>query len=404
MKAMTCPMKMAVVGAGPVGLALALQVSRLLPVAEVTLFDGRAQEPSADADPRTLALSLGSIQALQRLRVWADIAPQARAIREVRVSQQSPALLSWLPGTGSEPMLRLRAEDEGVEQLGAVAHYGAIVGPLQAAWLDACQREPQRLCSRFETRVNALKPRGHTVEVDAGVVDTFDLAVVAEGGLFVNRPRPAWSRSYAQTAWVGEVTLEGSDPGVAHERFTPHGPVALLPLPDRPDGAQRAALVWCVRSDDDPVRALDSEQRRAVLDTLFAPGTGRIAAVSSLRSFDLKLSAERHLVEGRTVRIGNAAQTLHPVAGQGLNLGLRDAHALATRLARGDDVEQALSGLQAQRALDRWAMLAATDFLAQSFTWQGPGLNTLRGLGLAALQMTRPLRSRLAWHMMFGTR
>ena len=117
--------------------------------------------------------------------------------------------------------------------------------------------------------------------------------------------------------------------GVAYERFTRHGPAALLPLKDG-----RAGLVWCVDSRDDPVKELDDAQRVAVLNTIFHPRTPRLAALSPLKAFPLGLSAERTLTDGRTVRIGNAAQTLHPVAGQGLNLGMRDAFELVRSLAR----------------------------------------------------------------------
>jgi 2-octaprenyl-6-methoxyphenol hydroxylase len=104
------------------------------------------------------------------------------------------------------------------------------------------------------------------------------------------------------------------------------------------------------------------------------------------------------------VRIGNAAQTLHPVAGQGLNLGLRDAWALVQALHTQSDVAAALRRLEWQRAPDRWSMIAATDFLARSFTWSWPGIDTARGLGLAALQSLGPVRSALARQMMFGGR
>jgi len=398
------PLTLAIVGAGPVGLALALQVSRLRPGARVTVFDARPVDAPLEADARTLALSLGSVQALQRLGVWPRIAVSAAPIRAVHVSQQRPALLGLPFGASREPALHIRAEDEGVPQLGAVAGYGAIVGPLQAEWLAACAREPERLSSRYGTAVQAAKPVPGGVEIDADVVDTFDLAVIAEGGLYADQERKTLSHRYGQTAWVGEVTLEGGTRGVAYERFTPNGPAALLPLPDGANGTHRAALVWCVRSDDDPVLPLDDAQRRTVLDSVFAPGTGRIASVSALKAFPLGLNAEHRLVQGRTVRIGNAAQTLHPVAGQGLNLGLRDAHELAAALAQAADLDATLARLQRQRTLDRWAVIAGTDFLARSFTWQWPGLNTLRGLGLAALQAAAPLKSQLARQMMFGTR
>jgi len=104
------------------------------------------------------------------------------------------------------------------------------------------------------------------------------------------------------------------------------------------------------------------------------------------------------------VRIGNAAQTLHPVAGQGLNLGLRDAAELVNLLRAGGDTDAALRRLEWQRGPDRWALIATTDFLARSFTWTLPGAGAARGLGLAALQALPPLKSLLARQMMFGRR
>jgi 2-octaprenyl-6-methoxyphenol hydroxylase len=393
------PFRLAIVGAGPVGLALGLQAAQALPDAHITVFDARALSQAVDSDPRTLALSLGSVQALERLGLWAEIAVRSAPISAVHVSQQTPLFL-----LGKEPSLHIHAQDEGVAQLGAVASYGAIVAPLQAAWLASCEREPQRLHHQFGTRVKALKAVGDGVEIDADIADVFDLAVIAEGGIFGQQSSKPWTRPYGQTAWVGEVTIEGGTPGVAYERFTPHGPAALLPLPDTPQGQQRGALVWCVNSAHDPVRQLNAQQRLAVLNTVFAPNTGRITTVSTLKEFALGLRVEPRVVQGRVVRIGNAAQTLHPVAGQGLNLGLRDAHVLCNALRSAQPIQTILAGIAHQRLLDRWAMIAATDFLARSFTWQLPGLGTLRGLALAGLQMAKPVKSMLARQMMFGTR
>jgi 2-octaprenyl-6-methoxyphenol hydroxylase len=287
--------------------------------------------------------------------------------------------------------------------LGAVLSYGHIVAPLQAAWLTACAREPQRLRSRFGTPVAGLKDAAGAVEVDAGIAERFELAVVAEGGVFADQARKAIAHDYRQTAWVGQVTIEGGSPGTAFERFTREGPVALLPL--KRDGAvQRAALVWCVPTDDDPVAALSDAQRLTVLASIFHPAVGRLTGITPLKHFALGLNAERTLVEGRTVRIGNAAQTLHPVAGQGLNLGLRDAFELVRSLAAGSDVTSVLRRLEWRRAPDRWSTIATTDFLARSFAWQLPGLGAARGAGLAALQALGPLKSALARQMMFGSR
>ena len=407
-------LKLAVIGAGPVGLALALHAAAALPQDQITLFDARPIDKDVSGDPRTLALSLGSVQLLQRLGAWR--AESAQEIAEVHVSQDAPSLLGALARRFGEPALTIRAIDEAVPMLGAVMSYGALVAPLQAVWLEAQARAPERLFNRFGSNVTALKkleaPRG--VEVDSSIAETerFDLAVVAEGGVFASAAksdllagarRPGLRHDYGQTAWVGIATFAGGDPagtgGVAYERFTRHGPAALLPLKDG-----RAGLVWCVDSGDDPVKALDDAQRVAVLNTIFHPRTPRLASVSPLKAFALGLSAERTLTDGRTVRIGNAAQTLHPVAGQGLNLGMRDAFELVRCLAKQRDVDAVLRRLEWQRAPDRWAMIAATDFLARSFTWVVPGAATARGAGLFALQALAPVKSAIARRMMFGSR
>lgn len=393
---------LAVVGAGPVGLALALLAARLLPAAQITVFDARPADHDISADPRTLALSLGSVQLLQRLDVWP--AEQAQPILNVHVSQAPPTLR----GVHLVPEVRLSARDENVPMLGAVLSYGQIVTPLQRAWASLCAAHPARCAMRFGTPVVAVKDVPGGVEIDAGVAEVFDLAVIAEGGVFAEQARKSVTRNYQQTAWVGTLTLDDSaGAGSAFERFTRHGPVALLPLPRHATdaaGTRRASLVWCVPSNDDPVAELNDAQRLAVLRTLLPEAAGQLLAIAPLKHFALGLNAERTLVHGRQVRIGNAAQTLHPVAGQGLNLGLRDAFALVQTLRDHADPDAALGRVEWARAPDRWRMIAATDFLARSFTWQWPGLPALRGLGLAVLQALPPVKSALARQMMFGRR
>jgi len=442
---------LAVVGAGPVGLALALLVARRCPQWQVSLFDARPLEADVSRDSRTLALALGSVQLLRQLGAWPDQGTQA--ICEVQVSQEAPAVAL----AGSKPEVRIRAQDLGVPELGAVMAYGALVPALQSAWQAEQARQPRRLHHRFGHPVQALKvvrsmgnagasaSAVHRVEVDAGCAETFDLAVVAEGGVFTRnaaKPEldivdeaqapgpdngggwPAWlsrwnrhqlRHDYGQTAWVGTVDLAGGTPGLAVERFTRQGPVALLPLPslpvstDRANTAIRASLVWCVDAREDPVAPLSDAQRAAVLNSLLPEAVGRIQRISPLKSFPLGLQAQTSLVRSDClVRIGNAAQTLHPVAGQGLNLGLRDAYALAERLRgaqrRGQSLADVLSRVHWARAADRWSMIAATDFLARSFTWSLPGAATARALGLLAVEHLPGLKPALARQMMFGRR
>ena len=399
------PLKIGIVGAGPAGLALALLAARRLPQADITIFDARPVDKDVSDDPRALAMSLGSVQMLQRLNAWP--AEHTQAITEVLVSQAPPTLQRH----GLPAELRLRASDMGTDMLGAVLHYGTLVTAMQQVWLAAQAQAPQRLHNRFGAPVRAIKSvqDGQRIEIDAQTVETFDLAVVAEGGVFADQARKALSHDYQQTAWVGRVGLSGATPGRAVERFTRDGPVALLPLPGPSRDSQgllNAALVWCIPSHDDPVAGLGDTQRIAVLNARLPAAAGRVAWISPLKQFALGLNAERSLVEGRLVRIGNAAQTLHPVAGQGLNLGLRDAHALvqALREAEGQTMERTLRQVELSRAPDRWSMIATTDFLARSFTWRWPGLPALRGLGLAALAAAPPLQRALAKQMMFGRR
>lgn len=441
--------RLAIIGAGPVGLALALLMARRCPQWSVSLYDARPLQADVGSDPRTLALSLGSVQLLRQLRAWPPAAWQS--IQEVRVSQEAAALAAFEP----RPQVSIRATELGVEALGAVLSYGALVPALQRQWEAEVLAQPARLHHRFGHPVAGLKivdgPNGPAdaaqVEVDCANAERFDLAVVAEGGVFMRGTAkaelaidsarhtagastavPGWVKAwvdrslthdYGQTAWVGTVGLSGAQPGVAIERFTRQGPVALLPLPAAPDpalaqadalaGVQRASLVWCVNAQDDPVPTLDDAQRMALLNTLLPADCGRIERLGPLKSFALGLQAQTTLVrEGCLVRIGNAAQTLHPVAGQGLNLGLRDAYALVEQLQHSGRTAQAwaqaLQRVQWSRAADRWSMIAATDFLARSFTWSLPGAASARALGLMAVERLPGLKPLLARRMMFGQR
>ncbi|MEY4766992.1 MAG: hypothetical protein RI907_3665 [Pseudomonadota bacterium] len=439
------PWHVAIVGAGPAGLSLALMAAQAWPQARITVLDARAASQDFSRDGRTLALSLGTVHSLSQMGVWPQVEASGAAIREVHVSQQQPTL-GW-PGAG-QPEVRITADDMGQRCLGSVVSYGALVMPLQARWLalvtgSAPLADGQaRLAMRFDTRVQGLSVQDGAVVLrtttgaaaDAPITEErVDLAVVAEGGVFADQPKLQWpqgvSRDYAQSAWVGQVSLADDAPvGVAFERFTPSGPAALLPLPDGPLGAptvqgptvRRAALVWCVPQADDQVAGLDDAQRVTLLNTLFHERVGRVTGVSALKCFPLGLNAHHRLVEdGAVVRIGNAAQTLHPVAGQGFNLGMRDVQVLlqamadagVDRLAAQGEFDEArrmqgaaLRRFEMKRQPDRLLLVGATDFLALSFTWPAPALATLRGWGLGLMQMARPVRQGLARAMMFGRR
>jgi 2-octaprenyl-6-methoxyphenol hydroxylase len=383
----TNTLDIAIVGAGPVGLAFACACADALPRARLQLFDALPIDGQPRQDGRTLALSLGSIHWLRRLGAWPE--GEAEPMQEVSVSQISPGRAE----------VRLRARELGMPMLGAVLGYPALQLGLQRAWLR--RAADARLGTRAETRVAALKPLSDGgVELDAGVAERFDLVVLAEGGLFSEQASKPWHRDYAQTAWVGTVLLGQDWPrGLAVERFTRDGPLAVLPLPDEA-GQRRAALVWCT-APDESAEALSLARLRALLPRGAQAVDGFAAP---LKPFALGLNAEPQPLQGRVLRIGNAAQTLHPVAGQGLNLGLRDAHELVSQLRDGGDLDAALRRCARRRQPDRYALLATTDLLARVFAIDAAPLSLAREAGLRLLQAVPPLRHGLARQLMFGWR
>lgn len=372
----------AICGAGPVGLALAsFLVRRGMPGPRIALIDGKSLG-QAISDPRSIALSWGSVQLLDEVGAW-PLA--ATAIHQIHVSR-----------SGQLGRSLMDRRDHGVEALGYVTRYGAVVDAL------ARRCEQAGVAVLRPARVQSLdeQPDAALLQLDDGSHVRARVAVQAEGGIFGQQEHRVKSRDYEQTAVIARVTSDAPIPHRAFERFTDEGPLALLPE-DGPDGHQYA-LVWCVR----PERAasiinLDDATFLTQLGKAFGSRLGKFTKVSPRVSFPLGLNAEPRAT-ARTVAIGNAAQTLHPVAGQGLNLGLRDAAVLARQLARSQD-SAAIARFQEERQQDRRLTIGLTDTMARAFVGAGP-LQPLLGLGLAALDLTRPARTLLADLMMFGRR
>ena len=372
----------AICGAGPVGLALAaFLVRRGVPGARIALIDGKSLG-QAISDPRSIALSWGSVQLLDEVGAWPL---PATAIHQIHVSRRGQLGRSLMDRS-----------DHGVEALGYVTRYGAVVDALarrcEAAGVAVLR--PARVQSLEET------PDGALLALDDGRTLRAQVAVQAEGGIFGQQDGRARSRDYEQTAVIARVT---SDAPIAHrafERFTDEGPLALLPE-DGADGHQYA-LVWCVRPElSAGILDLDDTRFLQQLGEAFGTRLGTFTKVSPRVAFPLGLNAEARAT-ARTVAIGNAAQTLHPVAGQGLNLGLRDAAVLARQLARGAN-SAAIGRFLEERTQDRQLTIGLTDTMARAFTASKP-LQPLLGLGLAALDLARPARTLLADLMMFGRR
>lgn len=378
----TYDVDVAICGAGPVGLALAgFLVRRGIAGARIALIDGKSLG-QVISDPRSIALSWGSAQLLQEVGAW-PLA--ATPIHEIHVSRR-----------GQLGRSLMQREDHDVPALGYVTRYGAVVDALAKVGEQAgvLMLRPARVTSLDE------QPDAALLLLDDGSTVRARVAVQAEGGLFGTQDQRARSRDYEQSAVIARVTTALPIAHRAFERFTDEGPLALLPE-DGVDGHQYA-LVWCMRPERaQAILALDDTRFLTQLGEAFGARLGAFTKVSPRSAFPLGLNAEARAT-ARTVAIGNAAQTLHPVAGQGLNLGLRDAAVLARQLARGTDAE-AIARFTQDRTVDRGTTIGLTDTMARAFTIPGP-LQPLLGLGLAALDLTRPARTLLADLMMFGRR
>ncbi|HWI15380.1 MAG TPA: FAD-dependent monooxygenase [Burkholderiales bacterium] len=378
-----------IVGGGPVGaaLALALQPSGL----DVLSLEARTPEAAAlVADDRPLALSHGSRLILERLDVWGALV-SATPITRIHVSQ-----------AGGFGRVLLDAHDEGLPAYGYVVPYAELLRALTQA---AQQRVPRY---RLGARVTGIAGEGASAVVeyarDSGLTDTASapLAVVADGGSLVAGVDMR-SRDYGQTAVTARVRAELAHGGTAYERFTRHGPLALLPM------GRDMALIWTTT----PERAveLSALNERGFLAALQGEFGGRLGAFVSAKGrslYPLTLKYARHIVLPRTILIGNAAQTLHPVAGQGFNLGLRDAWELGEELTACEPEwlvqPEMLERVRRHRQIDRAASIRFTDTLVRVFSNDVTPARWARGAALAALDQLPPLKSFLARRMTFGAR
>ena len=375
-----------IAGAGPVGgaLALALRSTGL----KLAVLDTRQAAVRHD-DPRPLALSHGTRLLLERLDLWQALAP-VTPITRIHVSQR-----------GGFGRVELDAAATGWPALGYVLDYSTLAATmadaLHGAW-RAC------LTAGAVTRVR--------IEADAALVDfevngiprqcSARLVVVADGGAGLDAAEMR-TVDYRQMAVTARVTSAVAHRNVAYERFTPEGPLALLPAGDE------IALVWAMAPERAQQLCVAPEPAfLAELQQAFGDRLGRFTAVTRRAAFPLVLKVARDAAAARTVRIGNAAQTLHPVAGQGLNLGLRDAWELAAELqrCRPDDIGTAglLRHYAARRRLDRSGGIWFTHNLVRIFSSDLAPVRLARGLGLAALAAVPPAQDFLVRRMLFGAR
>jgi 2-octaprenyl-6-methoxyphenol hydroxylase len=372
-----------IVGGGPVGAAAALALGgRGLAVG---LVEARAPQV-AQADPRPIALSHGSRLILERLGVWERLQP-ATPIERIHISQR-----------GGFGRAQLDAAEAGLPALGYVVDYGALAGVLAGAL------ESRDDCHVIRAAVNTVHGGQDAAQVgiasEAGQVSA-RLIVLAEGGALTAARMQ--TRDYNQSVVTARVASAAPHRNVAYERFTPQGPLALLPMDER------LALVWTTT----PARAqqlceLSDPEFLVALQEAFGSRLGAFSQTSARTSFPLVLRVAGRMTEPRMVALGNAAQTLHPVAGQGLNLGLRDAWELAetVRACDRDGLGTAaqLQTYESRRRIDRGSGIRFTDALVRLFSNDIAPLRLARGLGLAALGAAPPVKDFVVRRMTFGTR
>lgn len=373
-----------VVGGGPVGLSAALAMS--LQHLSVQVLEAQAE--SGGRDPRVLALSYGARLILERLGAWAHIAAP-NPIRTVHVSQR-----------GRFGHARLHAEDLGVDALGYVVAQADLTQALRrrthAAGIESISgAHVTRLEERSGMAVVHFEHAGRERELCGEVV------VQADGGPSLIDGARAAEHQYGQFAVVAGVRCERAARDCAYERFTGRGPIALLPF----DGHH--ALIWTVPEDEaSTLLALDDAAFERALADRYGERIGRVQLLGPRASFRLVLRFAHRAVGERHVLIGNAAQTLHPVAGQGFNIGLRDAFELAQALAEavhhGHDLLAALRGYRSRRRLDRAGGTLFTDFLVRVFSNDDPLLGALRSAGLFAFDAAEPAKRFLMRRMIFG--
>src|SRR6202011_1413597 len=373
----------AIIGGGMVGASLAVALAGT--GVSTMLVEGTApgSKTQPSFDDRTTALGNASRRIFQGLGVWERLAPEAAAIRTIHVSD-----------AGRFGFARLNAAEQGIDALGYVVP-NRVIGAALWEKLQGAKDVLLRVPARPE-RVE-ISDHGVTFALADESV-TARLVVAADGAHSVVRAVAgieADVEDYDQIAIVANVAADRPHDGTAYERFTQSGPLAVLPLDDGSHG-----LIWtCNPERATEVMSFDDATYLRELQARFGWRAGRFVRAGTRASYPLKLTRAVATVAARTVLIGNAAQALHPVAGQGFNLGLRDAAMLAEVIAnaQGDaGAAQLLRRFEQWRAHDRSGVVHFTDALVKLFADARPGVGLLRNLGLLMFDLVPPAKSALA--------
>ena len=393
-----------IVGGGMVGISLALLLAqqkrwKVLVLESQPINQGETPQYSPSFDARSTALSWSSRCVFEKMGIWQKIHQQAQAISSIHVSDR-----------GHIGMTRLNAEEANVDALGYV---------VENSWLGSVlmqQLTEEDISLKGAVKITSLEPKAQSMELaiesdgQQQLINS-QLLVVADGGdsacakmLGIQQH----SKAYDHSAIIANISLDQPHNKVAYERFTNQGPMALLPLTDYKN-SHRCALVWTQPSDKaDELMASDDSVFLSQLQTDFGHRLGQFKQVGERVSYPLALTTSEEQVRRRLVVVGNAAHSLHPVAGQGFNLSLRDIECLSQCLANQPSKTDAgelgpLLNYQHQREKDQRNTLIFTDNLIKLFGLSSSLVALGRNSGLLMMDLIPTLRNQFA-HFGMGTK
>jgi 2-octaprenyl-6-methoxyphenol hydroxylase len=365
------------------------------------------QTPKLTFDSRVLALSHGSAEYLKSLHVWQDIAPHAAPIKNIHISDR-----------GYYGKARLAAKDHQVSALGYVVEM-SILGQAflsKLTQLQSLQKNAQKLsdetvkqnitwfCPDHITDIN-WQQDSVKIRLNSSLQLSASLLLACDGGQSTCRQFAniaSTTKPYEQCALIANVSMAKPHQDIAFERFTESGPIAILPLTDNGKDSHKCSLVWTLTPEQAAkMVALDESQFKQQLELAFGSWLGQVAKVGERAIYPLTLVQANEQVYHRMALMGNASHTIHPIAGQGFNLGLRDVQQLcdiiAENIEQGRDISDfsSLMRYANKRKADHQQVIKLTDSLVTLFSNDLPPLVAGRNIGLKVLNYCTPLKNRL---------
>ena len=386
----------AIVGGGLAGAALALTLARA--GVKVALVERQSPEAlgAEETDGRTTALAAGARALMEDIGIWEAIEPHAREITDIRVTDRDSTL-----------KVHFDHNDVGGQPMGHIVENFR----LRRALLDAIAAEP-RIEAYWNCTLSGFEgdAAGAQLLLEGGQVLDARLAIAADGrGSALRRFADIGVRAsdYKQTAIVCAVSHEVPHEGIAHERFLDGGPFAILPMTDGTGGEHRSSIVWTERrSLAEHLLTLEKSALEPELARRFGDFLGSLSILGGTWSYPLSVTVAKRLTGPRLVLVGEAAHGMHPIAGQGFNVSVRDIQELsrsvikAVSMGQDPGAESLLRAYAKRRWPDIAAMLAATDGLNRLFMTNLPPVALARRLGIAAVDRIPPLKRQFQRHAM----